>query len=85
MNSHGYGSADWDAAIHPVTFQPIYSLKIRGLRVNVELPLELFQDKLIDETEFMLLLLNESTRLSDVEIADAYTALRSKVASIPLT
>lgn len=74
--SRTFGSAGWEFVANQVTFQPVLTLRIHGRQTKVELPIEPIIDGLVNENEFMLMLLDQLSDLTPNETADAYSALR---------
>lgn len=69
-------NSTWDVIVSPVTYQPMYNLKINGNRSKILIPMELFEDKILDQNEFMMILLDTNVALTESEIIEAYIAAK---------
>lgn len=76
--------ANWQVIVNPVTFQPVYSLKIKNneatRNTKISIPKEMVQDKKVNETEVMLMLLEA---LPEEEVGPSFTAWKAFVNKNP--
>lgn len=72
-------SIRWEIVISPVTFERCLHLSLHGKWTEVYLEFQEINHKIKNENEFMMFVLTQMKHLSNIDIADAYTALLKKI------